>query len=158
MKRLIEIVGIVAAVVIVGLIGINYSRNPVLPREAWLQSQLAQLSPDWSAEETVHVNSEELVGVIQSKPSVWDRLIAPPPPAPKPVNVMEKLQGVKVTRQRMGSGDSVKLKLTTPAAPRGAWFGKGDNINGATIKEITDSEIVFSVMDNGKEYTGSLKR
>ena len=154
MKISLNTVGTLLALLVVGSLVLNTVKNPLAAQGAWLQTELASLSPEWAAAGESSVNLDELRAVISSRGDLWQRLIAPPPPPPVVINVLEKLQGVQVTRQTMGTGKELRIKLITPSEPRGKWFGIGDQINGATLREINDNQVVFAV----GEFTGALSR
>ncbi len=52
----------------------------------------------------------------------------------------------------MGVGDGLKIRVVTPAKPRGYWVKIGDSINGAKIVEITPTNVVFEKIQNDKPY------
>lgn len=156
--RILATIGGAALSATILLLIYNFLRSPIAEKDAWLQTELASLSADWEAGDAAEVNLQAARDVITSKPALWRRLIAPPPPPRQPINVLDRLQGIQVTRQTMGSGETIKIRMVTPQAPRGAWFKKGDVINGAVIKEISSTSVVFSVMDQGQEYLGTLLR
>jgi hypothetical protein len=154
MKLSPQHIGIAALIAIVGLLAFNTVKSPVSDQNAWLESELANLSPDWQATSAADVNFQKSLSVINSKAILWDRLVAPPPPPKSVINVLEKLQGVQVTKQVMGSGNTLKIKMVTPSEPRGKWFGVGDQINGVEIREIGKDSVLFGV----GEFTATLSR
>ena len=61
-------------------------------------------------------------------------------------------------RSKIGRGESLKIRIATPANPRGAFMGVGEIINGCTIKEIQDDAVSFTVEANGKIYEHRILR
>lgn len=98
---------------------------------------------------------------------MWKALVPPPPPPkpkPKPVKIEKPpdlaamLRGVTPTRQQIGRGDLIKVKIKAPGNARGSWMGVGDQIKGLTIVRIEKRSVRFSLTKNGKEYTHDLSR
>ena len=61
-------------------------------------------------------------------------------------------------RGTIGSGDSLRVNIRTPASPRGKWMGVGDPYKKMTIIAITKEYVDFKLIDKKKEYTYQVKR
>jgi hypothetical protein len=99
---------------------------------------------------------------LGQKKLLWKELVPPPPPPPAveaPPNLIVKLKGVTPSKRRqIGSGDSLRVSIKTPAAPRGDWMSVGDKYKDMTIVAITKDYVEFKLIHKKKEYTHQIKR
>lgn len=95
---------------------------------------------------------------VVERDDLWDQLIAPPPQRPSPPDLAGALRGVTVTRESMGSGQDLRVRIRTSSDGRGSWKGVGDEVNGLTIIEITSDSVVFGRQAHGRMYTRSVSR
>jgi hypothetical protein len=108
------------------------------------------------------VDYPEINQKIGEKKLLWQELIPPPvtivaPPPPPNMTVL--LKGVIPNkRKQMGTGDSLKIHIITPASPRGSWMRVGDTYRKMTIVAITKEHVEFMLVDKKKEYTHKVKR
>ena len=162
MERLVTPVGILIALSLVAYGVVTYFDNPMDDRRAVLESALAKIEPEeeiWDT--TVRTNFSELRRNISGNRRLWGELILPPPKPPPPkrtLDLAKKLAGVMPTRQSFGIGDTLKVKIVAPAAPKGAFYGVGDKVSGVKIFAITKDSIKFSQWFEGKEYKHSIPR
>lgn len=151
-----------AASVVLGLwILKSQLMNPMEAREANLESEIANIEtrPIFYIA-PANIDYAELDAQLKAHPGVWRELV-PAAAAAAPVaagpNFTELLAGV-VAGNVMGLGDTLKIRVVTPAKPRGYWVKVGDSINGATIVEITATDMVFEKIQNNKPYKYALPR
>ncbi len=95
---------------------------------------------------------------VVERDNLWDELISPPPQRPSPPDLAGALRGVTVTRESMGSGNDMRVRIRTSSDSRGSWMGVGDEVNGLTIIEITSDSVVFGREAHGRMYTRSVSR
>ncbi|HUW60437.1 MAG TPA: hypothetical protein VMZ06_05480 [Candidatus Bathyarchaeia archaeon] len=158
MERRYVIIVIAVLAVIAVAVGLRSALNPYRTRQAALQADLAQIKPVEVKLQTKQANFARWKQAIGAKPAVWQELIPapppPPPPPPKPPNTKEKIAGLKVTRQ--GIGD--KVRIMSKENPKGVFLGPGDSINGMKIKEVTKTDVTFSLKWRDKELTETVHR
>ncbi|MFP4190803.1 MAG: hypothetical protein ACLFU6_01910 [Candidatus Hydrogenedentota bacterium] len=95
---------------------------------------------------------------VVDRDDLWDQLISPPPERPDPPDLAGALRGVTVTRESMGSGEDMRVRIRTSSDSRGSWKGVGDEVNGCTIIEINSDAVVFGQRAHGRMYTRSVSR
>jgi hypothetical protein len=139
-------------------------RNPMQARKAALDERLSSVVPvtgdDIPQPDQAPLRLQRTA--ITDKKALWTELIAAPTAAPKPeVNpdLKSNLKGITATRQQISSKDGISVKmLMNPQDKRGSWKAIGDTINGLTIRDVTPEAVIFSIKQNGKEYTVELPR
>jgi hypothetical protein len=101
---------------------------------------------------------------IRAVPTLWQEIIAPPPPAPpkpppKPSapDLAKMLANISIGKGQIGK---TKIRVLTPDAPRGRWMKTGDVINGCTLESFTRKEAIFTYYweDGGKILEVALLR
>ena len=132
--------------------------NPVKAERESFAADLAKVTPVEVAIDKPNWNFEKWEKSIAGKQSLWQELVAPPPPVPPPPeappDLQKMLQGVTATRQSVGG----RAKIIKPDEPKGVFMKVGDNINGLRIKEITKTEVTLSLTWHEKELTATLPR
>ena len=126
MQRLATIAGLGFLAVIVAFIVLNLVRNPVEAKFAALDADGVVLS---SGAESIHTIPEteyaDLQRAITAKPNLWQPLIEAPPPKKNAPDFNRILAGVVVTRDKMGSGDGMKVRVKVPGGKHsGDWFAR----------------------------------
>ncbi len=141
-------------------IGWNAARNPMAARERALESRLSSIQiVDEDLPEPDQAPLKEQRDAIVQKTALWKALVAPAAKPESKPDLLEKLAGVQVGRQQIAKGDAISIKIRmAPEDRQGRWVTVGDKINGLTIKEIRPDAVVFSVKQDGKEYTAELPR
>lgn len=157
MRRWLFMGGVGLLAVLVGLIVLNAVQNPVAAREKDLDYAIASIeAPPAPPPTTPGLSYAELEQAITGKPSVWKALIDAPPPVKKAPDLADMLKGVQVTRDVMGSGDSMKVRIRTPENRMAAWKGKGDVVAGLTIESVTAESVTFMLVSDGDTYRHSV--
>jgi len=157
MRRWLFLGGVGLLAVLVGLIVLNALQSPVAARELDLESTLASIeTPPAPPPTTPGLSYAELEHAITGNPRVWKALIDAPPPVKKTPDLAGMLKGVQVTRDVMGSGESMKVRIRTPQSRRAAWKGKGDVVAGLTIESVTAESVTFILVSNGDTYRHSV--
>jgi len=132
--------------------------NPMEARRVALNEQLSQIKPQVVRYDRPNIDVATLTSSITSKPAIWDAIVPPPPPPPPPPepepNLNEMLKDIVVTRQQVGQ----RVKIVTPANPRGMFKGVGETVKDVVIKEITREEVIFVLQWKNKELTVTLSR
>jgi hypothetical protein len=144
----------VTVCLLIGLvIAVNAVRDPFAAARASLDQRLAETGPepisfdaepDWSY--------DEVVRQVTGRQALWQGLTPPPQAPPSGPDLERELEDVTISQQ-LGKGESVKVRIRTKDDPRGKFLGKGDQLRGATIREITPTSVVFYKNYDGKEYT-----
>jgi hypothetical protein len=152
--------GLAVLAVLLALLVLNAVQNPVSRRYANAEAVLEQVS---SAPLDLHTTPDlpysEIRRTILAKPKLWQALVDAPPPTPNVPNLAKMLQGVTVTRDQIGVSEDMKVRIRgAEGNTRGQWVGKGDVVNGLSVKAITDRAIVFSTVSDGVEYTHEMPR
>jgi len=149
---------IAITVAIAIIMAINALLNPMRARQQELDAKLAVVTPTELSFNQTQASLDQWQLAIAGKPALWNPLIAPlpapsAPPGPGP-NIEKMLEGITVSRQQVGS----KVKIISPSNPRGSFVAVGEQVNGATIKEISRTTVTFSVNWNGQEITHAVPR
>ena len=153
MRRWLVLSGVGLLVVLVGLFVLNAVQNPVAARETDLESALVSIrTPSAPPPTTPGLSYAELEQAITGKPRVWSALIDAPPPQKKVPDLAGMLKGVCVTRDVMGSGATMKVRIRTPASPRATWMGAGDVVSGLVIESVTEDAVTFMLVSGGDTY------
>jgi len=158
MEQKVTIAGVAIVASLLVLMGYLLIANPMKERQQQLNRQIEAIQPIEVVFEPPKWDFDKWQNSIAAKPKIWQDLVeAPPPPPPppeKPPDLGALLKGVSPTRQQVGS----KIKIITGTDPKGVFMQVGDTINGLTIKSIEKTEIIFSLMWQGKELTTSLPK
>ena len=160
MQRGLYLVGLAALAVLLALLVLNALQNPVSHKYANVEAALAQVSPaPLDLHTTPDLPYSEINRAILAKPKLWQPLVDAPPPTPNVPNLAKMLQGVTVTRDQIGLGENMKVRIRgAEGDTKGQWVGKGDMVNGLSLKAVTDRALVFSTVSDGVEYTHELPR
>lgn len=168
MERLFAAVSAVAAIALIGVMGLRFGSNPMDERAHALENDLAKISTkEVTFDTTPNYDFESLQRTIRKKPKLWMELVPPPPPPPPkkkkivqvpPPDLANMLQGVSPTRQQLRKKGQLMVLIKTPKDPRGHYHSVGDVIQGLTILKIEKTSVVFSMSRNGRTYTHSLRR
>lgn len=164
--RIFVILCVIAAGACVAYVVYRQIGNPYTDREAKLREDLSNVvAPEVTYVTTSDVDYQTLHQEVLAKPALFRELIppppppeAPPPPPPPPPDLVKMLEGVIATKATITKNGQPAAKIRTAADPRGDFKNVGDKVNGVTIKEITDQEVIFALTANEKEYTHTLKR
>ena len=158
MRKRLFILAFFALAAICGLIVWGLVSNPVAVRRSLLNERLSITAPpdETAAKQDDYATLENAIG---AKPALWKPLIVRPQQQTPPPDLEKLLGEVAIGSGQIGSGNSVRIKiLTSKADRRGQWVTKGDVVNGLTVQEITETEVVFSLVQGDKEYTTTLPR
>jgi hypothetical protein len=155
--RWVAIGSIVAFLVGVGLLAKNQAYSAIEKKRSWLESEMAG-----AVEEELNIaleqpNYKEAAQKIVSKPALWQPLVSPPERKKAAPDLQKMLADVKLTTQRVGRPPSTRVKILTKANRNGLWISVGSIVNDCRVKQITDTGIVFSVVQDGVEYTHTLR-
>ena len=132
--------------------------NPIQPQRAALEVELTEVKQPLDVEEKPSTPPyRELQETIKARTSLWDGLVPPPVVQEREPDWQSILKGVEATRSTVGVGADMKVGVRTPHSRR-MMLSVGSVLNGATVKEITSTAIVFSKEANGKEHTYALPR
>lgn len=161
MPRVVYILAFAVMAGLAGLIGLNVLSGPVEARREALEIRLenAQINGSVAAPATV-LDYENIQYVIAAKPDLWAPLTQAAKAAAAPPDLEKLLQGVTISRNTVGSGADVKIKIMTPENQAGDWVGVGDNLRGLAVKSIDarSGTVVFMTPFQGREYTFTLTR
>lgn len=156
------VVGLIAATMLWNLVF-----SPMDAARAALEEELAKVPTHAGTAESMDHDFTQLHEQIAAKPALWQELIAPPaPPAPKPAapppppstpDVAAMLQDLGMAPGQIGK---LRMKVITPANPRGDWMKVGDSYNGCRLLSFTREEAVFSYLwkEKNQEITVTLPR
>jgi len=135
-------------------------RSPVEGRKALLDEQIAGARHvEAGGDDAPQRPYDEYQRIVGERASLWTPLIGLPEAPEQPPDWEQLLKGVAPTGAQIGEPPDVKIKLTLgPNDRRGDWVEKGMVVNGATITDITEDEVVFTIVKNGKTYAHKLRR
>ncbi len=161
MPRIVYIAAFAIFAVLVGLMGMNLLSGPVEARRESLAFRLENAQSGGSVADTVeHLNYDDLQYAIAAKPDLWAPLTEAAKAAAKPPDLEKILQGVSISRNTVGSGADVKIKIMTPENRAGEWVAVGSKVRGLTVKSIDGrrGSVVFVQPFQGREYAFTLTR
>lgn len=144
--------GVLAVLLVVGFV-----RNPTHALRRDFERQLAEDVPnEIDVDLARDPNFENWQRVVSSRANLWGPLVPPPKmEAPKPI-LAEILTGVEPTRNKIGSGEGVKVQIRVDG--KKDFYARGDQIKGCTISEITDSDVMFTMVKDGLTHGIRLQR
>ncbi|MBN2309535.1 MAG: hypothetical protein JXR94_11220 [Candidatus Hydrogenedentes bacterium] len=160
MERALYMAGFAVLALAAALLAANAVRSPVEARHAAFEDLLAGNAPSAPhIRVTPDLEYADVHRAISAQPKLWMPLVEAPPPEKQAPDMAKLLQGVEVTRDKMGSGETLKVRIRAGKDDRrGQWMGKGDKLKGMVIKAITDDAVVFGLTKDGVEYTHPLPR
>lgn len=135
--------------------------GPVEARRESLEFRLENAQGSGTlASATQAVNYEDIQYAISAKPDLWAPLTEAAKAAIKPPDLEQILQGVTISRNTVGSGADVKIKIMTPENRAGEWVAVGSKVRGLTVKSIDGrrGSVVFVQPFQGREYAFTLTR
>ncbi len=159
-ERVVVIVGAVVLLALGAMVGWFAFNDPTEETRqdlAWDLEQ-AQQRRDNPGGGRAALDLAALEANVVERDDLWDQLVAPPPQRPNPPDLAGPLRGVTITRESMGSGDDLRVRVRTASDRRGSWMGEGDVVNGLTILEINSDSVVFGKREHGRMYTRSVNR
>ncbi|MCC6490565.1 MAG: hypothetical protein IT364_23975 [Candidatus Hydrogenedentes bacterium] len=157
MKRVGLIVMLGAFAAMAALFVLGWANSPVQTRRSAMEAQLAQLvPPDFTFGTDQSPEYEAWQRAITSQPKLWEPLLKPQAAPPPPPNLAEALAGVVPTRNEVGSGANRKVQIQVEG--RKDWYTVGQQVKGCAIREITDTAVLFTVIQGGQEYGIALPR
>jgi hypothetical protein len=145
-------------VAVLGTVGFKFVFNPMAPRLDQLEEQLAEIKPVEVKYGKPNWDFEQWQLSLANKPGLWKILVEPPPPPPAPPppppDMSKLLTGISASRAQVGG----KVRIIKPDSPRGEFMAVGEKINNCAIKEITKTDVIFSITHLGKELTYKMPR
>jgi hypothetical protein len=141
------------------LIGLNVLSSPVEARREAFEIRLEEaLTTNLLVKPSEQVDYEDIQHSITSKPNLWAPLTKVQRAAAKPPNLEQMLEGVSISRNTIGSGADIKIKIMSQDNRRGAWVSIGGNVRGLTVKSIDSrrKSVTFMKLFQGREYTFTL--
>lgn len=159
-SRMVIAVSVLAIVASAAGIGMNTVNNPYAARRVELATRLQEVSSaDSSEAETFKADYAQWKSTVDNRASVWDSLVPPPAPKVAPPDPSKEMSGISVLKGSSGKGPTAKVRLASPGNERGKMFKTGDAVTpNVTIKEVTDSQIIFEVKVGGQTVTHPLPR
>ncbi len=148
----------------VGAVSVSYSLvdDPMESRRQELERDLARIAPeDVEYNPSNQKSCVQMLQRINSKPNLWNELVAAPkaaPAAPAAPNLKQQLAGVQVTRNELTRDGTVLVLIKTAENPRGEYLGVGGTVKGLRIVKITSTSVIFGLTKDGKEYSHLLQR
>ena len=145
-------------------VGYRAVNNPMDDRYVALETKLNAVPfvPE-EFESPEEIDDRELRDRVMAKNALWSDLVAPPPPPPKPEekgpDLDELVKGIRPSaREQIRNAQGLMVKVYTEGDRNGKFLGVGDRVNGLTILEITDDEVVFQAVVKKQEYSVPVKR
>jgi hypothetical protein len=158
MERAITIVlAVLLACAIGGVVYLSI-HNPMETKQVALTERLDGIERVDVPYQKREVDVESVQKKLAAKPKLWDQLLDPPkaaaptPPPPPPIEEMAKT--LSFGRQQIGG----KVMMTKTGEKKGSFIAVGETVNGLTIKEISKTNVVLSLIWQGQELTTSKER
>lgn len=158
MPRIFYIVSIAILAGIGALIALSVLNGSVQARKEGLRFRLENArAAGTMVEPEADVDYESIQYAIAAKPNLWSPLTTPQKAAVQPPDLAKILNGVSISRNTVGSGDNIKIKVTMPEDRAGQWVGIGATVRGLRVKSIDRrGSVTFSQQFQGREYTYTL--
>jgi len=161
MQRIGYLIAFALIAGLAALIGLNVLSSPVDARREAFEIRLGDArASDPLAKFEEQVDYEEIQNSISSKSNLWAPLTKPKTVAAKPPDLEKMLEGVTISRNAVGSGADIKIKIMSQDNRNGQWVGVGGKVRGLTIKSIDGRRgaVKFMQLFQGREYTYTLTR
>jgi hypothetical protein len=157
-ERLVFGLGVVAVLAVFGLATYQFMNNPVEARYADSGSGVELVPRDAAAHAPAPEDSETNYHAMLTqgqRSRLWYPLVSPPPPRPSPPDWSKMFQNVTFTMNAIGTGDERQIQVLTGRGNQQSikWIKKGDFLNGARVREIGETAIVFEANRGGQEFT-----
>ncbi|MDZ4860308.1 MAG: hypothetical protein SGI88_15125 [Candidatus Hydrogenedentes bacterium] len=147
--------GVLALCVVLFVAGLV--RNPVKAKRQQFDQRIAEASPEeLNLDFNAGAEFEQWQQNVSARPKLWQPLVPPPAVVAPPPALLQMLAGVEPTRNTMGSGDTIRVQIRVDGKKE--WFSKGQSIKGCTLQEITDTEVLFTVVQQGQTHGIRLPR
>lgn len=151
-------VGVVAVLAVFALAAVQFVNNPVEARYAdsgsGVDFALQGAAGGQDDAEDGKTNYHALLTQGQ-RSRLWYPLVTPPPPRPTPPDWNKMFQNVTFTMNAIGTGDDRQIQMLrgTGRGQSIEWIKKGDYVNGARVREISETAIVFEANRGGQQFT-----
>ncbi|MBX7256365.1 MAG: hypothetical protein K1Y02_08375 [Candidatus Hydrogenedentes bacterium] len=152
MKRLALPVCVLVLVALLALLVLGFIKSPVAAERQRFAVQLEELEPPAYVADNTEADSAAWRNVVTSRTDMWAPLVKAAVQAAPPPNLSSMLAGVQPKRNKMAD----KIQIIVDGVK--GWYGKGQQIKGCTIKDITDAGVVFSLSQAGQEYNVTIPR
>lgn len=147
-----------AAIAILGVVlVVGFFRNPVRAERSKFDRTLADsASSDVGIDLSPDPDFTKWQRVVSSRADLWGPLVPPQKVAPPPPAMQAMLAGVEPTRNTMGSGENMRIQIRVDGKKE--WFSKGQQVKGCTIEELTDADVLFTLVQDGAKHGIRLPR
>lgn len=152
MKRIAFPVCVLILAALLALLAMGFYKSPVIEEKRRFAVELEELKPPEYVLEGTEADSAAWRSTVTSRPDLWEPLVKAAVQAKPPPNLSTILAGVQPKRNKMAD----KIQIIVDGAK--GWYGKGQQIKGCTIKEITDGGVLFSMMQDNQEYNVTIPR
>ncbi len=156
MPRSYQLAGMGIIGVLVILVLLELVNSPVGAMRKDVSKKLAEVRPPNQAAGGGEPDYVAWQATIKGRPALWQPLVKAPARAAEAPNLSQRLAGVRPTRNKMGSKADLKVQIIVDGVK--GWYGKGQQVKGCTIKDITDGAIMFSFSQGGQEYQVNVPR
>ena len=149
--------GWIALGVCVVLLMLGVVRNPVQGQRQQFAQRMAELTtPEFDSDFASDPEFEAWQKSVSTRPKLWGPLVAAPQAVAAPPALQEMLAGVEPTRNKLGSGESLKIQISVDG--KKDWFTKGQQVKGCTLEEITEGDVLFTLVQGGQKHGMRLPR
>ena len=157
LQRYAVIGGWIALAALAVLLVAGFVRNPTQAARKEFERQLAESAPsgiDINLESGP--NLETWQRAVSGRAELWGPLVPPQKAeAPAPM-LLEMLKGVEPTNRTLGSGSTQRIQIKVDGKKE--YYGKGQQVKGCTIEEITANDVLFTLVQDGKVHGTRLPR
>ncbi len=157
LQRYAYAAGWIALATLLALLIAGIVRNPTQAARKEFKRQLADSAPDAiDIKLDSDPNVENWGRSISSRANLWGPLV-PPQKAEAPAPMLqEMLKGVEPTNRTLGSGDKQRIQIRVDG--KNEYYSKGQQVKGCTIQEITPTDVLFTLAQDGQQYGIRLPR
>ena len=156
-KAYLYAAGWIALAVLVVLFIVGSVRNPARAARAAFERRLAESAPAGiDIDLGRDMNFELWQRTVSARGKLWSPLVPPQQAQAAPPALQQMLAGVEPTRNTMGSGAGLRIQIRVDG--KKDWYAKGQQAKGCTIEEITENDVLFTLVQDGAKHGIRLPR
>jgi hypothetical protein len=160
MSRISIAVAALALIVSAAGIVLNFVRDPFDPNRAELEERLKEIpSASAAPESAFKADYDTWKKNVDGRKNLWDALVARPVAKAAPPDPSKEMEGITVLPGSSGSGANARVRLASPANPRGRMYKVGESVTpNVTVKGVEPKSIAFDVKVGGQVVPFSMPR
>lgn len=157
MKMYLYGAGWIALAAMLVLLVVGAVRNPARAARAAFERRLADSAPTGIGLSLARdTNFDQWQRTVSGRANLWGPLVPPQKAQTPPPALQQMLAGVEPTRNTMGTGAGLRVQIRVDG--KKDWYAKGQQAKGCTIEEITENDVLFTLVQDGAKHGIRLPR